>query len=80
MYKPVMLMLMLVVESFSLNRYKLISVFSSWSILAESMAVEDVVEMADYKKGDMCKHEEVIEVEEKDGEGLDEIIFNKIEL
>ena len=51
----------------------------SWSTLAESVVVDDVLEMADYNKGDICyKVDETIEVEDLDS--FYETKVNKLEL
>lgn len=51
----------------------------SWSTLAESVVVDDVLEMADYNKGDICyKVDETIEVDEYDVEDLDSFYETKV--
>ena len=55
----------------------------SWSHLAESVVVEDVVELADYTKGDLCKSDRIEEMEIYDEEifdGFDKLENNKSEL
>ena len=55
----------------------------SWSQLAESVVVEDVVELADYTKGDLCKNDKIEEMEIYDEEnfvGFDKLESNKNEL